>query len=111
LREPICAHSCHLVAEAVEAVAHECAITLGDILLRRVPVALGPCWSTDCSREAAEKIGLALGWDRERIHQELDRFEEERTAFLHPKHVPHFPEAGGTSPCAQQTTTLKTGSE
>jgi glycerol-3-phosphate dehydrogenase len=109
LREPICAHSCHLVAEAVEAVAHECAITLGDILLRRVPVALGPCWSADCSREAAEKIGVAVGWDRERIHQELDRFEEERTAFLHPKYVPH--EAGAASPCAQQAATLKTGSE
>ena len=85
LREPICSHSCHLVAEAVEAVAHECAITLGDILLRRVPVALGACWSEACSREAAGKIGAALGWDRARIAQELESFEEEREKFLHPK--------------------------
>lgn len=85
LREPICPHSCHLVAEAVDAVAHECAMTLGDILLRRVPVALGSCWSETCSREAAIKIGGALGWDQMRTHMELERFEEERSAFLHPQ--------------------------
>jgi glycerol-3-phosphate dehydrogenase len=88
LREPICEHTCHLVAEAVEAVAHESAITLGDILLRRVPVALGPCWCLDCSREAASKIGSALGWDQSRIGQELEAFEEERKRFLHPQTTP-----------------------
>jgi glycerol-3-phosphate dehydrogenase len=85
LREPLCRHSCHLVAEAVEAVAHEFAVTLGDILLRRVPVALGACWSEECSREAAEKIGRALGWDQSRIYMELLRLEEERAQFLHPR--------------------------
>jgi glycerol-3-phosphate dehydrogenase len=85
LREPICSHTCHLVAEAVNAVAHECAITLGDILLRRVPVALGACWSEACSREAATKVGAALGWDQPRTHAELERFEEERQRFLHPR--------------------------
>jgi glycerol-3-phosphate dehydrogenase len=86
LREPLCQHSCHLVAEAVEAVAHEFAVTLGDILLRRVPVALGACWQEECSREAAEKIGRALGWDKQRIYMELLRLEEEREQFLHPRH-------------------------
>jgi glycerol-3-phosphate dehydrogenase len=86
LREPLCQHSCHLVAEAVEAVAHEFAVTLGDILLRRVPVALGACWQEECSREAAEKIGRALGWDQQRIYMELLRLEEEREQFLHPRH-------------------------
>jgi len=86
LREPLCQHSCHLVAEAVEAVAHESAVTLGDILLRRVPVALGACWSEECSREAAQKIGRALGWDTARVYMELLRFEEERASFLHPRH-------------------------
>ncbi|MBZ5507772.1 MAG: glycerol-3-phosphate dehydrogenase/oxidase [Acidobacteriia bacterium] len=86
LREPLCPHSCHLVAEAVEAVAHESAVTLGDILLRRVPVALGACWSEECSREAAHKIGRALGWDQSRIYLELLRLEEEREQFLHPRH-------------------------
>ena len=85
LREPICSHSCHLVAEAVEAAAHECAVTLGDILLRRVPVALGACWSEDCGREAAAKVGAALGWDQQRIGKELEGFEQERQIFLHPQ--------------------------
>ncbi|HLW55361.1 MAG TPA: glycerol-3-phosphate dehydrogenase/oxidase [Candidatus Angelobacter sp.] len=85
LREPICSHSCHLVAEATEAAAHECAITLGDILLRRVPVALGACWSEACSREAATRIGAVLGWEDSRIHHELEHFEEERRNFLHPQ--------------------------
>jgi glycerol-3-phosphate dehydrogenase len=70
----------------VEAVAHEFAVTLGDILLRRVPVALGACWQEECSREAAEKIGRALGWDQQRIYMELLRLEEERASFLHPRH-------------------------
>jgi glycerol-3-phosphate dehydrogenase len=87
LREPLCSHSCHIVAEAVEAVAHECAITLGDILLRRVPVALGECWSEACSRKAANRIGPALGWDQARTHLEIDQFEEERRRFLHPRIV------------------------
>ena len=85
LREPLCRHSCHIVAEAVEAVAHECAITLGDILLRRVPVALGSCWSEACSREAASRIGPALGWDQARVHAEFEQFEKERRRFLHPR--------------------------
>jgi len=85
LREPLCPHSCHLVAEAVEAVAHESAVTLGDILLRRVPVALGACWQEECSRDAAAKIGRALGWDQPRVHAELESFEEERMQFLHPR--------------------------
>lgn len=85
LREPLCPHSCHLVAEAVEAVAHESAVTLGDILLRRVPVALGACWSEECSRDAAQKIGCALGWDQSRVYLELLRLEEERALFLHPR--------------------------
>lgn len=87
LRAPLCSHNDHIVAEAVEAVMHESAVTLGDILLRRVPVALGACWNEACSSEAASKIGAALGWQRERITEELEQFEEERQMFLHPRTV------------------------
>ena len=85
LRAPLCSHSGHIVAEAVEAVKHEYAITLGDILLRRVPVCLGTCWSEKCSREAAGKIGAAWGWDERRIQFELESLEQERRRFLHPQ--------------------------
>jgi len=81
LREPLCEHSPHIVAEAVAAVRRECAVTLADILLRRVPVALGTCWSEQCSRAAARRIGDVMGWSLSRIAREREAFEEERAGF------------------------------
>ncbi len=82
LRAPICPHTSHIVAEVVEAYRRECAVTLADVLLRRVPVALGPCWSEACSREAALRIGAVLGWDVHAMGSNLEAFETERSAFL-----------------------------
>ena len=81
LQVTLCEHSPHLVAEAVAAVRQECAVTLADILLRRVPVALGPCWSDECSRKAAWRIGDALGWNFTRMAREREALEEERAGF------------------------------
>jgi len=87
LRAPICPHTSHIVAEVVEAYRTECAMTLGDVLLRRVPVALGACWSEACSREAALRIGAVMGWNDHDLGANLESFETERTGFLHrPKH-------------------------
>jgi hypothetical protein len=52
------------------------------VLLRRVPVALGACWSAACSREAATRIGAAVGWSEQRTAAELEIFERERESFL-----------------------------
>jgi glycerol-3-phosphate dehydrogenase len=82
LRAPLCSHSEHIVAEAVDAFAGECAATLGDVLLRRVPVALGACWSPTCSREAAARIGAVMGWDESQSAAQLEAFEIERASFL-----------------------------
>lgn len=82
LRAPICPHTSHIVAEVVEAYRKEFAITLGDVLLRRIPVALGACWSESCSREAALRIGAVLGWKEQDLGSNLESFETERTAFL-----------------------------
>lgn len=82
LRAPVCPHSSHIVAEVVEAYRKEYAMTLGDVLLRRVPVALGACWSESCSREAALRIGAVLGWNDHDLGANLEAFEVERTAFL-----------------------------
>ncbi|MGC1649111.1 MAG: glycerol-3-phosphate dehydrogenase/oxidase [Candidatus Sulfotelmatobacter sp.] len=82
LRAPVCPHSSHIVAEVVEAYRREFAITLGDVLLRRVPVALGACWSESCSREAALRIGAVMGWNEQDLGANLESFETERTAFL-----------------------------
>jgi len=84
LRAPICPHTSHVVAEVVEAYRREFAITLGDVLLRRVPVALGACWSESCSREAALRIGAVLGWKEQAMGANLEAFEMERSAFLRP---------------------------
>ena len=84
LRAPICPHTSHVIAEVVEAYRREFAVTLADVLLRRVPVALGPCWSEFCSREAAVRIGAVLGWSEQTVGANLEAFEMERTAFLRP---------------------------
>ena len=84
LRAPICPHTSHIIAEVVEAYRREFAVTLGDVLLRRVPVALGACWSESCSREAALRIGAVLGWNEHTIGANLESFETERSAFLRP---------------------------
>jgi glycerol-3-phosphate dehydrogenase len=82
LRAPLCSHTEHIVAEVVDAFTAECAVTLGDVLLRRVPVALGGCWSPECSRNAAARIGAALAWNDKQAAAELEAFELERSAFL-----------------------------
>src|SRR5271170_7514937 len=84
LRAPICPHTSHVIAEVVEAYRREFAVTLGDVLLRRVPVALGACWSESCCREAALRIGAVLGWDEHAMGANLEAFEMERAAFLRP---------------------------
>jgi glycerol-3-phosphate dehydrogenase len=84
LRAPICPHTSHVVAEVVEAYRREYAVTLADVLLRRVPVALGACWSESCSREAALRVGAVLGWNEQAMGANLEAFETERSAFLRP---------------------------
>ena len=83
LRAPICPHTSHIVAEVVEAYRKECAMTLADVLLRRVPVALGACWSESCSREAALRVGAVMGWNEHDLGANLEAFETERAAFMH----------------------------
>jgi glycerol-3-phosphate dehydrogenase len=83
-RTPLCSHCSHIVAEAVDAFGSECALTLADVLLRRVPVAFGACWSQSCAREAAARIGAAMQWDHVRTATELEDFEMEKSTFLRP---------------------------
>ncbi len=82
MRAPLCSHSEHIVAEAVDAFANEFALTLADVLLRRVPVALGPCWSAACSREAVARMRAVMGWTEQQGASELETLEMERTAYL-----------------------------
>ncbi len=81
-REQICPHTDHVVGEAVFASRNEQAMTLGDILLRRVPVALGACWSDECARTAAGNIGNALGWSMFESGRQLETFKQEYGRFM-----------------------------
>jgi glycerol-3-phosphate dehydrogenase len=83
MRAPLCPHTDHIVAEAIFALSNENAVTLADVLLRRVPVALGRCWSEACSRDAALRIAAVLGWTQYETAAELEEFEAERARFLH----------------------------
>ncbi|HEX6502953.1 MAG TPA: glycerol-3-phosphate dehydrogenase/oxidase [Terriglobales bacterium] len=82
MKAKLCDHTGHIVAEAAYAFQNEYAFKLGDVLLRRVPVALGGCWSEECSRMAAGRIGAALGWTESQVKSELEQFESERNGFL-----------------------------
>src|SRR5215472_2803132 len=82
LRKTLCPHTEHIVAEAVNAVTREQAMNAADVLLRRVPVALGGCWGEEWSRIAVERVGAALAWGAARRVQELEALVVERGAFL-----------------------------
>lgn len=70
------------LGEATYAVQHEAALTLGDVLLRRVPVALTPRWSEHDTRLAAEQIGRFVGWSEADLVRQITDFDRERSAFL-----------------------------
>jgi glycerol-3-phosphate dehydrogenase len=82
LRRRLCEHTPHIVAEAAIAAMDEQAVTLADILLRRAPVAMGACWSRDCSHNAANRIAIALRWGERETREQLGHFEEEEFRFL-----------------------------
>jgi glycerol-3-phosphate dehydrogenase len=82
MRASLCPHTEHIVAEAVEAFQDEYAVTLADVLLRRVPVALGACWSKECAELAAARIASAKGWSDAEMKSQLENFEAERSTFL-----------------------------
>lgn len=83
LRMPIVDGRPQLVAQAVEAVAYEHALTLADMLLRRVPVALDQDWNEESTRQAAARIAPALHWNERRMREEMEAFEDERGRFLY----------------------------
>lgn len=82
MRAPLCPHTHHIVAEAADALRSEFAVSLADVLLRRVPIAFAACWSEECSRTASGRIAAAVGWDEKRRRAEFEAFEAEYHAFL-----------------------------
>lgn len=68
----------YVMAELVHAVEHEHAATLGDLLVRRVPLAFETSdHALSVATEAAREIAPLLGWTEERQRAEVDQFERE----------------------------------
>lgn len=73
----------YLLAEVVYAVEHEMALTLADILVRRLPVAYEvPDHGHGAARVAAAILAGRLGWDNARARIELARYDAEITRIF-----------------------------
>lgn len=72
----------YIMAEAVLAVTREGALTLEDILVRRTRLALEtPNAGIDVAQNVAAVVAPYLGWDQDRIDQEVTRIAQRREAL------------------------------
>jgi len=71
LAAPLCPHHHGVAAEVAHAVRKEWAMTIGDVLLRRTAIGLGPCQGLDRLDAVAELMGRLLGWNDERRKSEV----------------------------------------
>ncbi len=77
LAERICEHNPETLAQVAYAVEHEQALTLGDALLRRLPVGWSKCHALDGAERTAAVMATRLGWDAERCAREIAAYEAE----------------------------------
>jgi glycerol-3-phosphate dehydrogenase len=78
LGEPVAAGHPWISAEFVYAAAEEMAESLGDLLIRRTPVAfVTPDHGVGLAPAVARLVAPVLGWDEERIQRELRAFAHE----------------------------------
>ena len=84
LGERICEHNPELLAQVAYAVEREHAVTLTDVLLRRLPAGWSKCHALDGAARAAAVMGARLGWRDERIAHEIASYERELRETLVP---------------------------
>ena len=77
LSEPICEHNPELLAQVAYAVEREHAVTLADVLLRRLPVGWSKCHALDGAERAGKAIAVRLGWDDECCATEVAAYQAE----------------------------------
>jgi glycerol-3-phosphate dehydrogenase len=77
LSAPICRHNPEVMAQAVHAVERECAATLADVLLRRLPIGWSACHGVDGAEAVARAIAPRLGWSSDRMAREVAAYEQE----------------------------------
>jgi len=77
LARPLCAHGPTVLGEVVVAVRDEMALTLSDVLLRRLGVAFRTCRGLDCAPAVAAQMAGLLGWDAARTSAEVAAYEQQ----------------------------------
>nr|WP_281361338.1 glycerol-3-phosphate dehydrogenase [Actinopolyspora biskrensis] len=77
LLKPIDEAPNYLKAEVVYAVRNEAALHLEDVLTRRTRISFEyPHRGVDCADQVARLVGEQLGWDEQRIANEVERYSE-----------------------------------
>ncbi len=75
--EPLMPGSAGIRAEVPHAVEREWAVTLSDVVLRRLALGFGPDLGHAAAVAVAGVLVDRLRWDDERVHQELQAFDTE----------------------------------
>ncbi len=73
----LCPERPAILAELVQAVEHEWALTLADFLLRRSDLGLQADQALDCAPQIAEAMGDLLGWDATDRAEQVARYRAE----------------------------------
>ncbi len=87
LKEPFDPETGAIGAEILISFRHEFAQTLGDCLLRRTMVGLGPSVGLGADRVAARVAQKYLGWSRNRTEQEVAAYRRHLQRY-HPRNMP-----------------------
>ncbi len=84
LGERICQHNPEVLAQVAYAVEREEAVTVADVLLRRLPAGWSKCHALDGAERVARVMASRLGWDEGRMACEVGAYERELRATLVP---------------------------
>jgi glycerol-3-phosphate dehydrogenase len=83
LRRPVVPGCAYTLAELRWGILHEFAVTLGDLLIRRIPIAFELRDSgRAAAREVAPLVRRWLGWSEAETAAELARFDAEVTRMF-----------------------------
>lgn len=74
---PLCPHHAFTPADVRRAVEQEAAVTLSDLLWRRLGIAWAPCQGLDCAEPAARVMADFAGWDAVGIHRQVETYRAE----------------------------------
>lgn len=84
LREPVCEHNPERLAQVAYAVEAEGALTLADVLLRRLPCGWSRCHALDGAGRAAAVMAAHLGWSEGEAHAAVEAYRRELRETLVP---------------------------